>query len=122
MEQATPGDGGLVAAPAFNPEVDESLTDGGLDAEVSLSLGKQRRSGVGRRLTLAPAPAKLGVPKVANSDGSLVDLSGARSADPLAGLRPRAYGSKFWPLADELSSEDEEEDGGMVSIPWAVLS
>ncbi|CAO2146349.1 unnamed protein product [Urochloa humidicola] len=69
-----------------------------------------------RRLTLAPTPAPPGV----NEDEEVLwtehaSLSHGRearklSAGPLAGHRPRTYVSKFWSFAEDLSSDEEEED------------
>lgn len=69
-----------------------------------------------RRLTLAPAPVPAELRgRAGEALGAPVTpllsevLEGKLSADPLAGRRSRAYGSKFWPLAGDLSSDEEDE-------------
>jgi hypothetical protein len=69
-----------------------------------------------RRLTLAPAPRAVVVPEAAEEccvfdasraeDGRMVKLS----PDSFAGQRRRFCGSKFWPPADELSSDEEADE------------
>jgi hypothetical protein len=108
--RAPPGGGSPVVAQAV-PVGDVAPSGGGLDAKVHLSIGKPRRRGVGRRLTLAPAPAGHDVPRVDFGFGTSVGSCGA-CADPLVGLRSRAYGLKFWALADELSSDERMKMGG----------
>jgi hypothetical protein len=85
MARAPPGGGSPVVALAV-PAGDVASSGGGLDAKVRLSFGKPRRRGVGRRLTLAPAPAEHDVPGVVFGFGTPVD---------------------------ELSSAEEDEDGGV---------
>jgi hypothetical protein len=66
-----------------------------------------------RRLTLAPIPRAVVVQEAAEEfcAGDGPPPEGGRpvklSADPLAGRRRQVRGSKFWPLADELSSDEE---------------
>lgn len=70
------------------------------------------RRPIARRLTLALAPVThhgAGCEVYEDADASS-SWEGKLLADPLAGLRCRAYGSKFWPLADEVSSDEEDED------------
>lgn len=74
------------------------------------------RQPAARRLTLAPAPVAMGVLEEMeeevqwSAEASLsMGKEERRQADPLAGCRAHNFGSRFWPLADELSSDDEEE-------------
>jgi hypothetical protein len=82
--RAPRGGGSPVVAQAA-PAGDVAYSDGGLDAKVRLSIGKPRRRGVGRRLTLAPAPAGHDVPGVDFGFGTSVGSCRA-CAHPLAGL------------------------------------
>lgn len=102
---------------------DVASSGGGLDTKVRLSIGKPRRRGVGHRLTLALAPAGHDVPGVDFGFGTSVGSCGA-CAVSLADLRSRTYGLKFWASPDELSSVEDVEDGGMVTVStsWAFLS
>nr|CAB3468586.1 unnamed protein product [Digitaria exilis] len=70
-----------------------------------------------RRLTLAPTPAPPGssneeavhwAVQAALPHGG--QAAGKLSADPLAGLRPRTYGSRFWSLAEEESSDEGQDE------------
>lgn len=67
-----------------------------------------------RRLTLAPAPASVSTGARIDAERSWVieahlpNGGPPMSADPLAGRRSK-YGSRFWPLADELSSDGEDD-------------
>lgn len=109
MQAATGGT--LAASPAFVPATAGARSGGCPDAKVSLSTGRWRRRGAGRRLTLAPAPAVTEVLDEADGAGwTPVGLSEMCSAGPLAGLRTRSYGSRFWALAEDLSSDEEEVD------------
>lgn len=65
-----------------------------------------------RRLTLAPKPVPCRVEDCGESGDAAANIlkEGKLLADPLAGLRLRARGSKFWPLADEVTSDEEDED------------
>lgn len=93
-----------------------------MDARVRLSGGgsgrRRRRRPTDRRLTLAPTPMVPETP-VAMDTHLAVEApfsnggrDGSLSADPLAGLRHRPFGSKFWPLAEDWSSDDEGDDVG----------
>lgn len=81
-------------------------------------MGVRPRRPAARRLTLAPTPAALVSEDVEDWEEVVhwceeASLSSGkedrRRADPLAGCRPSCFGSKFWPLAEELGSDDEDE-------------
>lgn len=72
-----------------------------------------------RRLTLAPRPAVEEAAEVVLPEQEHAALV----ADPLAGAR-RTFGSRFWPLADEVSSDEEEDAAGSskLSNPRALTT
>jgi hypothetical protein len=89
-------------------------SDGAADSERMASAPDGRPRA--RRLTLAPAPRAVVVPEAAEEccvfDAALA--GDGRTVKPLpdsfAGQRRRFCGSKFWPLADELSSDEEADE------------
>ncbi|CAN6329087.1 unnamed protein product [Urochloa humidicola] len=70
-----------------------------------------------RRLTLAPLSVIAG-DLSSSEDGECFSssLRKEESVDPVVGFRSRLYGSRFWSLADELSSDEDEEDGGQIDV------
>ncbi|ONM27490.1 hypothetical protein ZEAMMB73_Zm00001d007744 [Zea mays] len=109
--RAPRGGGSPVVAQAA-PAGDVAYSDGGLDAKVRLSIGKPRRRGVGRRLTLAPAPAGHDVPGVDFGFGTSVGSSAAwmgtgvrkmAARRPWRGPLPPARVSPHLTLADVLA-------------------
>ncbi|CAO2207046.1 unnamed protein product [Urochloa humidicola] len=63
-----------------------------------------------RRLTLAPTP----VPHVASDDE---EVANELAADLLEGQRTRVCGSRFWALAEDLSSDEDEDEEDVARTP-----
>nr|CAB3470038.1 unnamed protein product [Digitaria exilis] len=99
---ATPG-GAAIVAPALAPAVDAESPGGGRDAEVSLSNGKPRRRGFGRRLTLAPAP----VARQVSFDGR---GTGSAASRPWRGPLPPVRVSPCLTLAEVLARVQPSPD------------
>ncbi|CAO2175949.1 unnamed protein product [Urochloa humidicola] len=69
-----------------------------------------------RRLTLAPTP----VPRGASDDEEVHWVVNKLAADSLEGQRTRICGSRFWALAEDLSSDEDEDEEDVQHTPFRV--
>ncbi|CAO2175951.1 unnamed protein product [Urochloa humidicola] len=69
-----------------------------------------------RRLTLAPTP----VPRGASDDEEVHWVVNELAADSLEGQRTRICSSRFWALAEDLSSDEDEDEEDVQHTPFRV--